>query len=82
MICKLVEPQSWSKPDAYIGLVPSTIVVRQTPDVHCQIERLLGSGGLGLIYRTVPAAGANRVRSPGGGFGGNSSNSGGGRIAL
>jgi hypothetical protein len=41
MIRKLVEPKSWSEPDAYIGTVRGEIVVRQTPLVHYHIQSLL-----------------------------------------
>jgi hypothetical protein len=41
LITKLVEPESWSREGAYIKAVPGRLIVRQTPETHRKIARLL-----------------------------------------
>jgi len=71
---KLIEPKSWTEPEAYIGLVPGAIVVRQSASVHRRIQSLLNAieyttrgGG----FQTAPAAsaapGAKNATGTGGG---------------
>ncbi|HEX3999744.1 MAG TPA: hypothetical protein VHX65_14430 [Pirellulales bacterium] len=69
----LIESKSWSGGDAYIGLMPGAIAVRQTDDVHRQIQKLLAAlidatraGGFGNASVALKPRGATR----GGTFGG------------
>lgn len=69
MIRKLIEPKSWSDPNAYIGLAADSIVVRQTPQVHRHIQNLIDA------FEAVPTSKSGTGAQPtvpvrGGGFGG------------
>jgi hypothetical protein len=81
----LVQSKSWLEPDTYIRGVTGKLIVRQTPVVHREIERVLdkigarppkarpaGFGG------GIPVVGQNGPRPAGGGFGGGGAGFGGG----
>jgi uncharacterized membrane protein YgcG len=79
----LVEPNSWhNRPEAYIRGVTGKLIVRQTPRVHREIERVLDKIGAKPpkppFIPVVPVVGQNGQQPAGGGIGGGGGFGGGG----
>ena len=68
----LVEPKSWSKPDTYIHGFTGKLVVRQSPAVHREIDKVLEKLGAKppKVIGVIPVVGQNGQQPAGDGFGG------------
>jgi hypothetical protein len=64
----LTEAKTWNTPDAYIRGATGKLIVKQTPSVHRQIEKLLDQ--LGAAVPKMPTSGNRSGTGFGGGGGG------------